>query len=123
MGRIYLKNISLYAYHGCMPEERVVGSDYNVNVKVSVDTSLPQESDRIQDTVDYASILKITTTEMAIPANLLENVAGRISQKILALDKRIKKVSVEVAKKNPPAGGIMDFVSVKIKQRRESPIG
>ena len=118
MARIYLKNISLYAYHGCMPEEKTIGSDYSVNVKVSVDTSLSQETDRIQDTVDYASLLEITKTEMAIPANLLENVAGRISKKILALDKRIKKVSVEVAKKNPPAGGTMAHVSVKIKQRR-----
>jgi hypothetical protein len=30
--RIYLKNIRLYAYHGCMDEEKKIGSDYVVNM-------------------------------------------------------------------------------------------
>ena len=37
MGKIYLKNIRLYAYHGCMDEEKKIGSDYLVNMKVGAD--------------------------------------------------------------------------------------
>ena len=32
MGKIYLKNIRLYAFHGCMDEEEKIGSDYVVNL-------------------------------------------------------------------------------------------
>ena len=41
MGKIFLKNIRLYAFHGCMDEEEKIGSDYVVNVvvKTNLDTS------------------------------------------------------------------------------------
>ena len=43
MGKIYLKNIRLYAFHGCMDEEEKIGSDYVVNLVVKTDLSLLQK--------------------------------------------------------------------------------
>ena len=40
MGKILLKNIPIYAYHGCMIEEEKIGSDYIVNLTVNADLSL-----------------------------------------------------------------------------------
>ena len=44
MGKIYLKNIRLYAFHGCMDEEKKIGSDYIVNVVVK--TNLRRKSSK-----------------------------------------------------------------------------
>ena len=35
MGKVYVENIRVYAYHGCLPEETLIGSDYRVDVKVT----------------------------------------------------------------------------------------
>ena len=37
MGTIRVKNIEVYANHGCMEEEGRIGSDYVVNVKLKTD--------------------------------------------------------------------------------------
>ena len=51
---------------------------------------------------------------MAIRSQLLEHVAGRILQVIKADFQEITSVEVEVAKINPPIGGDVGQVSVKI---------
>ena len=78
MGKIYLKNIRLYAYHGCMAEEEKIGSDYVVNLKVKTDLKVSSITDNLEDTVDYVSLNSIIKEEMKKRANLLENVANRI---------------------------------------------
>ncbi len=37
MGTIRLKNIKIYAFHGCLIEEGQIGSDYLVNLSVKAD--------------------------------------------------------------------------------------
>ena len=83
MGRIYLKNIRLYAFHGCMDEEEKIGSDYVVNVFVDTDLSHSSLSDDLKDTVDYVALHAIVKKEMSIRAKLLEKVADRILKRIL----------------------------------------
>ena len=39
-GQNIFKNIKIYAYHGCMEEEKKIGSDYLVNLIVHADLSL-----------------------------------------------------------------------------------
>ena len=56
MGKILLKNIHIYAYHGCMIEEEKIGSDYIVNLTVNADLSLSSVTDKLEDTVDYVTI-------------------------------------------------------------------
>ena len=46
MGKIYLKNIRLYAFHGCMDEEEKIGSDYIVNVVVETDLDVSSKTDQ-----------------------------------------------------------------------------
>ena len=33
---VKVENLKIYAYHGCMKEEKIIGSDYVVNVPQSV---------------------------------------------------------------------------------------
>ena len=120
MGKIYLKNIRLYSYHGCMDEEEKIGSDYIVNLKVKTDLSVSSKSDILADTVDYVSLHLIVKDEMAHRAKLLETVADRIINRILKEHPVVVKVSVKVAKINPPIGGNVDEVAVKRELKRTS---
>jgi len=120
MGRIYLKNIRLYAFHGCMDEEEKIGSDYVVNVFVDTDLSHSSLSDDLKDTVDYVALHAIVKKEMSIRAKLLEKVAGRILKRILKEHPEVVLVNVKVAKRNPPIGGNVEEVAVERELNRSS---
>ena len=34
-GTVKVENLKIFAYHGCMDEEEIIGSDYVVNITVS----------------------------------------------------------------------------------------
>ena len=120
MGRIYLKNIRLYAFHGCMDEEEKIGSDYVVNVFVDTDLSHYSLSDDLKDTVDYVALHAIVKKEMSIRAKLLEKVADRILKRILKEHPEVVLVNVKVAKRNPPIGGNVEEVAVERELNRSS---
>jgi len=118
MGTIRLKNIKIYAFHGCLVEESQIGSDYLVNLWVYSDLSKPSMTDELHDTVDYVLLQKIVREEMAVRSKLLEHVAKRIMDTILERIEMVKKVKVTIAKRNPPIGGDVDEVRVKMQMRR-----
>ncbi|SKB51230.1 dihydroneopterin aldolase [Salegentibacter holothuriorum] len=112
MGSIKLRNIKVFAYHGCLDEEGKIGSDYRVNLKVKGNLSHSAKTDSLVDTIDYVHLNKIVKEEMAIRSKLLETVAERILKRVLDEIILVQKVKVEVSKINPPIGGNVAMVSV-----------
>jgi len=120
MGKIFLKNIRLYAYHGCLDEEEKIGSDYVVNVVVHTELEKSSFSDELSDTVDYVSLHAIVKEEMAVRAKLLENVADRIIKRIFREHEEVSRARVKVAKQNPPIGGNVEEVAVALELERSA---
>ena len=118
MQHIILKNIRVRANHGCLAEEGIIGSDYRVDVKVKVPLEKAIKSDILADTVDYVHLNRIVKEEMAIRSELLEHVAGRIIDRIFKELSEVQKITLEIAKINPPINGDVASVSVKIKQKK-----
>ena len=119
MGIIKLKNIRTFSYHGCMIEEGKIGSDYTVDLKIKTNLQQSAETDHLADTVDYVHLNKIVTEEMAIRSHLLEHVAKRINIRILSEIPTIKKTTVYVSKINPPIGGDVESVTIKMTEVRK----
>ena len=120
MGIIKLKNIRVYAYHGCLIEEGKIGSDYRVDVKAEADFTKAAETDELEDTVDYVHLNLIVKEEMAIRSKLLEDVVNRILNRILDEIPMVQKATVEVSKINPPIGGNVAAVSVEMNKIRKA---
>ena len=118
LGTIHLKNIKFYAYHGCLGEEKKIGADYLVNLKVSANLDKASKSDNLVDAVDYVLLNEIVSSEMKKRSNLLENVAERIVKKVFEKFQSVDFVKVCVSKKNTPVRGSLDDVSVSIKRKR-----
>lgn len=114
---ISLKNIRLYAYHGCLQEEAKIGSHYRVDMQVFVDFSKSAKTDMLSDTLDYVALNRIVKQQMAIRSNLLEHAAQRIIDRIKADFKQVTQIELEVAKLNPPINGDVEAVSVKIIEK------
>ncbi|SFS39694.1 dihydroneopterin aldolase [Lutibacter maritimus] len=119
MGTIKVKNIRVYAYHGCLIEEGKIGSDYRVDLKVKADLSKSAVTDNLEDTVDYVHLNKIVKQEMAIRSKLLEEVAKRILDRILVEIPIVKQAIVAVSKLNPPIGGNVEMVTIEMCKNRD----
>ncbi|MCF6280122.1 MAG: dihydroneopterin aldolase [Flavobacteriaceae bacterium] len=119
MGIIKVQNIRVYAYHGCLIEEGKIGSDYRVDVKVKADLSKSTKTDELSDTVDYVHLNRIVKEEMEIRSKLLEHVADRILDRILNEIPMVKIADVSVSKMNPPIGGNVEKVTVKLRKKRK----
>ena len=120
MGKIILKNVRCYSFHGCLKEESIIGSDYLVNLKVWASLKKSAQSDELIDTVDYVLLNHIIKTEMSKPSKLLEDVAERITNEIFKKEPRVTKSVVSITKLCPPINGDVEGVSVKLKQKRDS---
>jgi len=120
MGIIKVENIRVYAYHGCLKEETIIGSEYRVDATVKANLSKSSESDELSDTVDYVFLNNVIKEEMAIPSKLLETVAQRILNRLFNEDQLISKATVSVRKINPPIGGDVEMVTIKLSQKRKN---
>ena len=114
MGLIIVEGIKVFAYHGHLPEEAKLGGHFIVNVSVTVDTSLVEKTDDLNDTVNYVRIIEIVKEKMAIRANMIEVPSKRIVDAILSLNK-VQKVKVEVEKILPPIDAFFDKISVVVE--------
>ena len=65
MIEIALHQLQFYAFHGCLPQERVVGGDYTVDVRLILpDATTAIEEDDLNGTVNYASVYEVVRKEM-----------------------------------------------------------
>jgi len=111
---IELKKMVFYAYHGVLGQERIVGNTYSVDLKLFFDMSKAIESDRIEDTINYAEVYGLVKEEMAIPSNLIEHIAGRIIRKIKQKYPVVLKIKIRLAKMNPPIAGEIQEAAVTL---------
>ena len=114
--KISLNNIRLHAFHGVLPQERIVGGDYILNVGLEVaDNSAALVQDKLEGTVDYAAAYEAIKEEMMHPSQLLENVCYRIARRLLADFSMLRSVNVSITKLSPPiAGAAIDGATVEI---------
>ena len=119
MGTIKVENIRIFANHGCLKEETKIGSDYRVDIEVTANLQISANTDLLQNTVDYVFLNKIIREEMAQPSYLLETVAKRILKRIFKEDTMIKRATVWVSKMNPPIGGDVEMVTIKMSDKRK----
>ncbi len=119
MGIIKVENIRVFAHHGCLKEETKIGSSYRVDLQVEANLQPSAKSDSLSDTVDYVFLNRIIKEEMNKPSYLLETVCRRILNRIFNEDKLVKKATVWVSKLNPPIGGDVECVTIKMKDKRK----
>jgi len=116
--QIDVHGIRLYSNHGCMQEEAIIGSHYEVNISVWANLSVSVQTDELIDTVDYVALYEITKSEMGKRAKLLEVVCQRIMNRIMDEHPAVQKASVNVAKLNPPINGDVERVALTFTAER-----
>ncbi len=116
MSKIFLEDVKIYAYHGVLPEENVIGTYYILNLEIHTDLWKAAESDNLNDTISYADINEIINHEMMIRSKLLEHVAGRILSKIHENFREISYIKLKITKTAPPMQGEMKGASIELEK-------
>lgn len=101
-GKVEVNRLKIYAYHGVGEQERTIGNEFEVSVSLTYPSLRVAESDTVRLAINYADVIHIITEQMARPSALLENVAWRIRQAIVARYPEINQGRVKVAKLTPP---------------------
>jgi len=111
---ISLRNVRFHAFHGVMPQERRVGADFLVTLRVGYPLEKAMQSDEVGDTLNYATLYAVVQAEMMKPSNLLEHLAGRIADAIVKRFPQVTSIDMELSKQNPPMGADCDGAGVEI---------
>ena len=115
---ILLPHMQFHAYHGVLPQERLVGAQFTVSLEVKVRFDEALLTDRLEGTICYADIHAAVKEEMATPSALLEHVAGRIARRLFHDFPTIESLKVELMKQNPPMGADIPAAGVRLDVTR-----
>jgi len=115
MSTISIEGMEFFAYHGCFKEEQVIGTKFSIDLFMEVDTAAAEQSDQLDDTVNYQSVYQVVKQEMDSKSNLLEHVGRRVLEEIRNAFPQVENARIKIRKLNPPLGGKMDFVSLELE--------
>ena len=103
--KISLSTLDFYAFHGVLPQERIVGGSYLVDVALDVNVSAAAYNhDELTGTVNYAAVYEAVKAEILVPSKLLEHVVMRIARRLLDEHAAVLQVQIRLTKVNPPMG-------------------
>ena len=111
---ILLRSLRFHAFHGVEAQERLVGNDYEVSLRLKADVSRAVESDQVADTINYAEVYQLVAKTMSEPVDLVEHLAGVSGERLFQRWPQIEAIDVTVIKLNPPMGADCNGAGVEL---------
>ena len=118
--RLIVEGIQLEGRHGVYPEERERGNRFRIDVEMQPDVAAALSTDRVEDTIDYAEIVRIVEEiNSQRQFNLIESFAAAISDGLLKRFPLVHDVLVRVRKLSPPGLGSTTCATAEVRMGRE----
>ncbi|MCB0483708.1 MAG: dihydroneopterin aldolase [Flavobacteriales bacterium] len=114
MTEITIEQLTIRAYHGVHTAESSTGADFSVDIRLTTSDDNARFTDVLTDTVDYSAIVSLIKQCMAVRSNLLEHVAQRCIDAILARFSSITLLEIKLCKLHPPVSSQVQAVCVKL---------
>ncbi|MFT4213886.1 MAG: dihydroneopterin aldolase [Microbacterium sp.] len=117
---ITLTGVRAFGHHGVLAHERRDGQEFIVDAILYVDTERAAASDDVADTIHYGEVAeRIVEIVSGDPVNLIERLAGRIADDLLARGD-VRGVAVTVHKPQAPIAVPFADVSVTVRRTRSA---
>ena len=117
--RIFIKGLSLHAYHGVMAHEAKVGQTFTIDMILEIDLSAAAHSDKVMDTVSYDKVVQCASDVFCAQRyRLIEAAAGVVADAVLAQFPRVNSVEVTIHKPHAPIAATFSDVGVTLLRRR-----
>jgi dihydroneopterin aldolase len=118
-GRIHLKNMTFYGYHGHLVEENALGQRFMIDLTLSLDMAEAARTDSLHATVDYVKVFALCRDVVENDrVKLLETLACDIIDRILENFARVAAVEITIKKPGVPLPGVLDYVAVVTSKTR-----
>ena len=118
--RIFLTGLLIHAHHGVMEHESKVGQRFVLDLELWINLDNAARSDKLVDTVSYASIVESATQAFTAQSyRLVEAAAGAVADALLTAFARVSTVQVTVRKPHAPIAAIFADVGVTLLRHRE----
>ena len=116
--KITISGVSAIGFHGVLAEERRDGQLFVVDVTLSVPAPI---GDALPDTVDYSAVATVIASFITgEPVKLIETLAGRIADALLAQWPAIRRVTVTVHKPQAPVDAEFSDICCSVTRRRDN---
>ena len=116
---IILKDITLWGYHGVTEHERKSGTEFCVNIIISLMENEEERITKLTDTIDYSEVFFLLKNEFAKTEQLLETLADRIAGIILSNYNIARWVELTIMKVTAPISGLDGQVGIRIKRQKK----
>ena len=129
--RILIRGLRLFGYHGVNPEEKIQGQRFEIDADLYVPVKFTTDnfkvklakachSDRVEDTVSYAKVIKTLRRVFTERTNdLLERTAEDLTAAVLAEYPEVLRVDLTLKKPQAPIQADFDWVGVTISRDRK----
>lgn len=119
MDKIILKNIAIFANHGAMREENVLGQRFYIDCTLYKSLKKAGLSDDLAQTIHYGEvhdeIVKVATSnEYKLIEALGENICKEIIIKF-----KVDKILIQIRKPSAPIAGILDYAAIELERTAE----
>ncbi|HXD46628.1 MAG TPA: dihydroneopterin aldolase [Pseudolabrys sp.] len=119
---IFVKGLTLHAYHGVMSHEAKVGQTFSIDLELDIDLSEAARSDKVADTVSYDQVVtRATEAFLGHRFRLIEAAAGSVADAVLAGFPRVRTVTVTIHKPHAPIAATFTDVGVRLVRTRPAP--
>ena len=116
-----MKGMVFHGYTGVMPEEKILGQRFVIDVTMELRNSEASYSDSLEDSVSYADVFELIRGIMSNRHfNLIERLAGFIADAIIKQWQLICSVEVCVSKPQAPIDGSFDTMQVCVRRDASS---
>jgi dihydroneopterin aldolase len=117
--RVFVKGLSLHAYHGVMQHEGKVGQTFTLDLALDIDLAEAARTDKLAHTVGYDQVVDVASRAFcARRYRLVEAAAGAVADAVLDRFPQVAAVRVTVHKPHAPIAATFDDVGVSIIRSR-----
>ena len=117
--QIFIKGLSLHAYHGVMAYEAKVGQTFTIDLDLEIDLADATRSDKVVDTVSYDKVVDCASRAFCDRrCRLIEAAAGQVADAVLAAFPRVRKIKVTIHKPHAPIAATFSDVGVTLERTR-----
>ena len=120
VNKLIIKDLKIYAYHGDLPEEKVLGQFFLLDFVFYLNDFEYEMEEKIENTVNYVELIRCVKKEFTgRKFNLIETAANYLCDCILEEFPKISKIELTLKKTSPPVDAFFSYVGVEVTKSRD----
>lgn len=119
MDKIIISDMQVYAYHGALKEENVLGQVFYISLEMELPLKEAGLTDDLTKGVSYAEVYERVESHAKNNTYKLIEALAENTAKLVLSEFPVEKIKVRIRKPQAPIPGYFDYVAVEIERVRK----